>query len=92
MAEAAYLLCVITSLICAVLLLRGFIRSRARLLLWCGACFGCLAINNALLFVDKVVYPDDVLTFAGLTFVVWRMIATLLGMSLLVFGLIWESD
>ena len=88
MAEAAYLLCMLTSLACAALLARGYAHSRARFLLWCAGCFACLAVNNALLFVDKVVYPDDVLNFAGVSFATWRAVAALAGMALLLFGLI----
>lgn len=91
MAETAYLLCALTSVTCAVLLIRGYLHSRSRFLLWCAACFACLTINNALLFVDKVVYPDDVLTFAHLSFLIWRAIAAMLGLSLLVFGLVWDA-
>ena len=34
MATLVYALCALTSLACAVLLLRGYLSSRARLLLW----------------------------------------------------------
>ena len=55
MAETVYALCALTSLACAALLLRGYVRSRVRLLLWSGLCFAFLFLNNVLLFVDKVV-------------------------------------
>ena len=58
LAIAVYLLCAATSLACAVLLLRGYLRTRARFLLWSSLCFACLAVNNLILFVDKVVLPD----------------------------------
>lgn len=92
MIEASYLLCAITSIACAVVLGRGYWRSRSRFLLWCAACFACLALNNALLFVDKVVFPDDVLTLAGVSFSIWRTLAALAGMGLLLFGLIWDAE
>ncbi|HVT82005.1 MAG TPA: DUF5985 family protein, partial [Phycisphaerae bacterium] len=41
-----YLLCALTSLACAILLARGYLRSRAKILLWSGLCFALLAINN----------------------------------------------
>ena len=47
-------LCALTSLACAVLLLRGYFRTRARLLLWTGLCFAGLFINNMLLIVDSL--------------------------------------
>lgn len=92
MAEAVYLLCAITSIACAIMLLRGYVRSRARFLLWCAACFVCLALNNGVLFVDKVVYPDEVLRYAGLSFTVWRGLTAFVGVSLLLFGLIWDTN
>jgi hypothetical protein len=78
-----YALCAATSLACAVLLLRGFARTRARLLLWSGLCFTGLFVNNALLVVDdRLAY--DLTTF--------RTIPALVGVALLVYGLVWESD
>lgn len=60
MAEAVYLLCALSSLLCAGLLLRGWRRTRTRLLLWSSVCFVGLAANNVLLFVDKVVLGPEV--------------------------------
>jgi hypothetical protein len=85
MAETIYLLCAVTSVTCAVLLLRGYRRSRVRLLLWSSLCFGGLAINNVLLFVDLVLLP------ATVDLSLPRATAALAGLAPLVFGLIWES-
>ena len=85
MAEAVYLLCAATSIACATLLLRGYVRQRTRLLLWSSLCFGLLAINNALLFIDLIVVPVTV----DLT--LWRGLTALGGVSILLFGLLWES-
>ena len=49
MIQLVYVLCALTSIACAVLLLRGYFRTRVRLLLWSGLCFVGLALNNALL-------------------------------------------
>ena len=92
MAEAVYVLCAVTSLACAVMLLRGYARSRTRLLLWSSLCFVGLVVNNALLFIDKVVFPSEVLQFAGLEMGTWRSIAALAGVLALLFGLIWDSE
>lgn len=92
MAEAVYILCAVTSILIAVLLFRGYARSRARFLLWCALCFVGLAVNNALLFVDKVVYPDIDLFFVGISISVWRGISALGGLLLLIWGLIWDSE
>jgi hypothetical protein len=85
MAEAVYLLCALTSLGCAVLLLRAFRRRRTRLLLWSSLCFVGMSVNNALLFVDLVVVPAIDLSF-------WRNGTAVVAMLVLVFGLIWDVD
>lgn len=84
-AELAYVLSAATSLACAVLLLRGFLQSRVRLLLWSGLCFLGLAANNALIYVDLVIIPEVDLS-------VWRISAALVGMMLLLYGLIWDTE
>ena len=81
MAEAVFLLCAVTSLACAVLLLRGYARSRVRLLLWSSLCFIGLAVNNVLLVVDKVIFPEGDLLLV-------RTSSALVALSLLVFGLV----
>ena len=91
MAETVYVLCALTSLACAALLFRGYSRSGARLLLWSAHCFVGLALNNVLLFVDKVVLPNQDF-LAGLHFAVWRSLAAVAGLSLLLVGLIWDTD
>lgn len=85
MAEAVYILCIITSLACALLLLRGYWQSGVRLLLWSGLCFIGLSLNNALVFVDMVIIPDIDLSL-------WRVLVALAGMVILLYGLIWDVD
>lgn len=84
MGTIVYALCGLTSVACAVLLLRGYAGSRARLLLWAGLCFVGLATNNVLLFVDMRIVPD-------LDLSVWRSLPTVVGLSLLIYGLVWET-
>jgi hypothetical protein len=84
-AHIVYGLCAVTSFACAFLLLRGYRRTRARLLLWAALCFAGLAIDNGFLFIDRVMVPDQTV-FAA------RRLFSLLGVSLLLFGLIWEAD
>ena len=88
---AVYLLCAATSLACAVLLFRGYRRSRARFLLWSSLCFAALALNNVILFVDRVVLPD-VDGLLGVDFHLWRSGAALVGLTLLLYGLIWDAE
>ena len=83
MAETVYILSGITSLACALLLLRGFLHSQSRLLLWSSLCFFGLTLNNLLLFFDVVIVPE-------LDLSIWRNLAALLGLALLLYGLIWD--
>jgi hypothetical protein len=85
MAEAVYLLCAATSSLCAVLLLRAYARTDTRLLLWSGLCFTGLALNNTVLVVDLIVVPDIDLS-------TWRLVPAVVGVALLLYGLIWESE
>lgn len=84
MATLVYTLCALTSLACAVLLLRGYRASRARLLLWSGLCFAGLAANNVLLLIDTRVVPT-------LDLSLWRSLPALAGVALLLYGLVWET-
>ncbi|NOJ92926.1 hypothetical protein D7W82_34035 [Corallococcus sp. CA049B] len=83
MAEAVYILCALTSLACAVLLLRAWRRTRGKLLLYSGLCFAVFTLNNMLLFADLVLVPTMDLSLA-------RTGTSLVGASVLLFGLIWD--
>jgi hypothetical protein len=74
----------ITALLCATLLLRAWLGSRQRLLLWAGLCFVALTLSNGLLVVDLV---DAALDLHRL-----RLAIAAGGMLLLVYGLVWETD
>jgi hypothetical protein len=84
MAEAVYVLCALTSVACAGLMIRSWRRNRERLLAWSAFCFAALAVNNCLLFLDRVIVPERDLTL-------WRNIPALLGVAALLAGLIWET-
>ena len=84
MAEAVYILCALTSLACAVLLLRGYARRRTGLLLWSGLCFTGFFVNNTMLFLDKVVITEVDLG-------ILRALSGLIGLMFLVYGLVSES-
>lgn len=85
MAPVVYILGSLTSLSCALLLLRGYRRGRRRLLLWSGLCFGGLALSNFLILVDLEMMPT-----VGLYRL--RLITAAVPMLLLLYGLIWESE
>ena len=86
MSTLVYALCALTSLICAALLGRGYLRSKARLLLWSTLCFAFLTVNNFLLVVDRVLLVDEVDLYRV------RLITALAAVGLLVYGLIWDVD
>lgn len=85
MSEYIYGLCALTSLLCAVLLLISYKRSRYKLLLWGGLCFVGLTLNNVLVVVDKLVVPDIDLS-------IWRQATALTAMLVLLYGLIWNKE
>jgi hypothetical protein len=78
-------LAVLTSLACMVFLFRGYAASGVRLLLWSGLCFVCLTLNNLVLFLDIVVFPD-------MDFRLFRLGAALIGILFLLYGFIWETE
>lgn len=84
MAEAVYLLCLLTSVLCTVLLFRSWRQSRTRLILWSGACFAGLALNNLLLFIDLVILPTTI------NLSIPRGSIALLSVLVLLHGLIWD--
>ena len=84
MSAALYILISVTMLLSAILLLRGWSRVRRRMLLWSGLCFILLSASSLLKFVDLAIYRPDLYT--------WRLAIVALGMVLLLYGLIWESQ
>jgi hypothetical protein len=84
-ADAIYLLCALTSLAAALLLLRHYRAVRTPLLLWSSVGFVGLAVNNVLVFIDLGLRPDTDLATA-------RAIVSAAAMLILVAGLVWESN
>lgn len=80
-----YLLCFLTSSACAVLLLRNYWRTGARLLLWSALCFLLLAANNLVVILDLLIFP-------AVNFGQLRLILSLLAVSVLLFGFIWDLE
>jgi hypothetical protein len=81
-----FLLCIVTSLMCMWLLLRAWRLTGNRLLFWSGLCFVGLAANNFLVFIDVVILPVEI-DLRPL-----RIFASLVAVSVLLWGLIWETD
>jgi hypothetical protein len=86
MGPAVYFLGVIITLACSVLLLRGYLRVKQKLLFWSALCFFVLALSNVLVVIDLVIYPDEVNLYR------WRLLSAAIAMMLLVYGLIWEGE
>ncbi|HVO03330.1 MAG TPA: DUF5985 family protein [Candidatus Cybelea sp.] len=85
MSALIYALCALTAAGCAFLLLRAYRRGGYRLLLWSGLCFCGLTLNNLLLVLDKVAFPDSDLS-------TWRALSAAAAMIVLLYGLIWDTE
>lgn len=84
MTEVIYLLCAGTSMLCAVMLLRGYRSTRTRLLLYSSLCFAGLTLSNLALVVDLVLLPTLDLSAVRGGFAV-------VSMAILLYGLVLES-
>ena len=85
MADFIYLLCALTALLCSGLLMQAYVRSKYRLLLWGGLCFGCLTLNNIILIVDKMI-------LAGVDLSLPRLATGLMAITVLLYGLVWDAE
>jgi hypothetical protein len=84
-AKSVYVLCALTSIACAALLVRAYWKTKVELLLWSGLCFAGLAINNIMLVIDRVFFPAEDLSLI-------RSIPGAAGLLVLLFGLIWHAE
>lgn len=84
MAETVYVLCFLTSVIVAALLLRGYRQSRHRLLLWTSLGFVAFSINNAFLIADLVIFRSIDLSLT-------RSITMMIGVVLILFAMIFNE-
>lgn len=85
MAPALYTISCLSTLLCAILLLRAYDNVRRRLLLWSGLCFVALTVSNILVIADLVLFPKiDLYSY--------RLGSAAIAMVLLLYGLIWESQ
>lgn len=84
MASLVYAWCAATSVTCAMLLLRAYVRQPAKFLLWSSLCFMGLAANNLLLFIDLVLVPSIDLSL-------YRDLTATLAILVMLFGLIWHA-
>jgi predicted membrane-bound spermidine synthase len=82
---AVYGLCLLASAVCAMLLIRSWVRTRQKLLLWSAICFSLLAVNNLMVVLDMVILPDLDLSPA-------RQLTSLAAVAVLLYGFVWEAD
>jgi hypothetical protein len=80
-----YVLCLLAAALCTWLLLRGYWRTRARLLQWSGLCFAFLSLNAVAVILDMLVV-------AGTDLQLFRHAASLAAVGTLLIGLIWEAE
>ncbi|MGV3572494.1 MAG: DUF5985 family protein [Ramlibacter sp.] len=86
MATIIFLLCTVTSFLCALKLWQSWRKSGHRLIFWTSLCFAFLTMNNALLVLDEVVLA------ARYDFRMWRLALGLIAFSVLVYGLVAEEE
>jgi hypothetical protein len=84
MAAAVFVLCAVTSGVCAGLLLRGWRHSGVRLLLVAALCFIGFTVNNVMLVVDELLLPDRDLKLT-------RDLSGFAAVAVLLVGLIWDA-
>lgn len=80
-----YTLCFATSALCAFLLGRSFRTTGSQTLFWSSACFALLAVVNGIVILDLLIYPE-------IDFRAWRLWLTLIAVTVLLYGFIWDED
>ena len=85
MTAILYSLCAVIALFSAVMLLRGFRRTGYELLRWSSYCFFGFTVNNVVLFMDRIIFPEADMH-------VWRLLTALISVSLLVYGLVFKAE
>jgi hypothetical protein len=84
---AVYILCFLTSAMCAWLLGRSYLANRTPLLLWSSISFIFLALNNLALVLDLVVWPGPQIDLR-----LPRLLLALAASCSLLFGFIWRVE
>ena len=85
MSAVVYVLCALTSVACAVLLLRAYAQRRVNLLFWSGLSFIGFALGNLFLVIDRLMIPMVDLRL-------FRSVPVLAGLIVLIYGLVWDSE
>ncbi len=82
-----YILCFLTSAACAWLLGRSYLANCTRFLLWSSICFGFLALNNLVLVLDLVIWPNPEIDLR-----LPRLLLALAAIVSLIWGFVWEVE
>ena len=77
-----YPLCLLASIVCALMLLRAWLKSPAPLLLWSSIAFVFLALNNLLVVSDMLLFERDL--------ILARQAAAFAAIAVLLYGFIWK--
>jgi hypothetical protein len=85
MSDLVFFLSALTSCCCALLLWRGYRATMFNLLFWSSLGFVGLTVENILLVCDRVMFPS--IDLENL-----RNSVALLSWTLLLVGLVWESE
>lgn len=85
MPALVYTLCFVTSVLCAALLVRAYFRTHTRLLLWSSISFSFLAVNNFFVLGDMILFPN-------INLLLFRYIAALTAIAVLIYAFIWEIE
>ena len=80
-----YLLCFGACMLCVFLLVRAYLRTRARLLFWSAICFALLAGNSLCVILDLLIFPNIDLRLL-------RAALALGAVGILLFGFIWDLE
>jgi hypothetical protein len=82
---SVFILCLITSAVCAWLLFRQYRRTGSALLFWSALCFVALTLNNLFVVCDLIVFPN-------IEFLPYRHASSLIAIGVLLYGFIWETN
>lgn len=85
MPALVYILCFLTSVVCACLLFASYLKTRTRLLFWSAISFACLAINNFFVVGDMILFPD-------INLLPMRYVAAFAAVCTMIYGFIWETE
>lgn len=83
--SAVYFLCCLTSILALWLVYRSYRLTPTRLLLWSTLAFVALAVNNMLLFLDVVLFPN-------ISLLPLRHASALVAVGFLIYGFVWEAE